>query len=128
MENDKPGAGGLGDSLRRLSGSLLEGLQLRLDLALVEVQEEKQRLFVLLAGLLLVAGSAFMAFLCLNLLLIASFWDHRISLALGLSVFYALTAAVAGWAVVRWFRSSPGPFAATLEEIRKDRVYLTPDR
>ncbi len=78
MQNDKPGARSLGDSLRRLGGTLLEGLQLRLDLALVEVQEEKQRLFALLAGLLLVAGSAFMAFLCLNLLLIASFWDHRV--------------------------------------------------
>ena len=56
MERDKRGRAGLGESLRRLGGCLLDGLQLRVDLALLEVQEEKERLLGLLAGMLLVVA------------------------------------------------------------------------
>jgi uncharacterized membrane protein YqjE len=69
--------------------------------------------------------SAFMAFLCLNLLVFVVFWDeHRVAAALVLSAFYLLVAIVGGLYVRRRGRTAAHPFSASLAELRKDQAAM----
>ncbi len=119
---------GIARSVGRVWNGLLEGLQYRLDLLVLELKEEKERLFGFVVGALLVSGLVFMAFLSLNWLLIASFWEQRVPLAVGLFVFYSLAALIAGWQFRRRLRASATPLPATVEEFRKDRAAMTSGR
>jgi uncharacterized membrane protein YqjE len=115
----------IGRSVGRVWAGLLEALQYRLDLLALELKEEKEHLFGLLVGVLLVAGLVFMAFLTLNCLLIVTFWDHRVLLSGGLFLLYLLAALIAGWQFRRRLRATPPPLSATIEEFRKDRSAMS---
>jgi uncharacterized membrane protein YqjE len=116
-----PGDAGPIASARALGATLLEILHTRIELAVVELQEEGQRRKEMLV-LAAVAG----AFLALAALLLAAFvvvlfWDSHRVLAAG-----AVTAAYLGvglWALARLrsqAREAPPPFEATLAELAKD--------
>ena len=113
------------NSLKRVSGTAWQGLEYRADLLATEVQEEKNRL-VLLAVLAQIAlFSAFMAFVCLNVLVFILFWDtHRTAVAVAMVAFYLAVTIILGVYVHRRAKTAPPPFAATLEELRKDREAL----
>ena len=111
-------------SVRRASGVAWQGLEHRAELASIEFREEWHRLVGLIALMQVAVLSAFMAFLCLNVLLFAAFWNTRVGLAIALAVFYALVAAGIG-VYLRWrSTTAPQPFASTIEELRKDREAL----
>jgi len=112
-------------SLGQLWGSLLEGLVLRLDLFALEVKEEKERLFVflLLGGAF--ALSAFMAFLVLNLAILVVAGEHRGVVLVAMVAFYALLACGLALGLWRRVRAAPAPFAATIEEIKKDQALFS---
>ncbi|MDM7941166.1 MAG: phage holin family protein [Hydrogenophaga sp.] len=117
----------LGTSLKGLTATVLELLQLRLELLSVEAQEEVLRV----AGLL-VYGAVAVAFLSLGLgflamLITVALWDtHRLlPLAVFAGVFLVL-GVVAGWLASERLRSGTRLFSATVEELRQDREGLRP--
>jgi len=112
-------------SLKTLAGTVLELLQLRLELLSVEAQEEVQRL-----GGLLVYGAVAVTFLSLGLgflaiLITVALWDsHRL---LALSVFATLFLTLGG--VCAWLareRALAGTrfFSSSADELKRDRESL----
>lgn len=115
----------LSASLKGLTATVLELLQLRLELLSVEAQEE-----VLRVGGLLVYGAVAVAFLSLGLgflsmLITVALWDsHRLlTLALFAGVFLGL-GVVAAWLARDRVRSGTRLFSATVEELKQDREEL----
>lgn len=115
----------LSASLKGLTATVLELLQLRLELLSVEAQEE-----VLRVGGLLVFGAVAVAFVSLGLgflamLVTVAFWDtHRL---LPLAVFAGLflgLGVVAAWFARERVRSGTRLFSATVEELKQDREGL----
>ena len=115
----------LSASLKGLTATVLELLQLRLELLSVEAQEE-----VLRVGGLLVYGAVAVAFLSLGLgflamLITVALWDtHRLlPLAVFTGVFISL-GFVAAWFARERLRSGTRLFSATVEELKQDREEL----
>ncbi|MDR7151128.1 putative membrane protein YqjE [Hydrogenophaga palleronii] len=115
----------LSASLKTLAGTVLELLQLRLELLSVEAQEEVQRL-----GGLLVYGAVAVTFVSLGLgflsiLITVALWEsHRL---LALSVFATLFLTLGG--VFAWMareRALAGTrfFSSSAEELKRDRESL----
>jgi len=122
VASGKPGRSGLLRSLGRVWSRVLEGLLDRGELLAVELKEEKERFLGLLLSGVLVALLAFMAFLILNLTIVAVAWEHRIAVLLGMFAFYLVLAVGIGLALWHRVRSTPAPFAATMEALKKDRA------
>ena len=117
----------LAASVRGLAATLLELLQVRLELLSVEAQEEVLRVTGLLA-----CGAIAIMFLSLGLgflaiLITVALWDSQRLLALGVfaAVFLAL-GLVAAWRARSHLRSGSRLFAASIEELRSDREALKP--
>lgn len=109
-------------------GTLLEMLQVRLELFNVEAQEELQRvlgllLFGAVALVLLSLGLVF-----LSMLITIALWDsHRLlALAVFATLFLSLGAVCAWVARQRARASGTRFFAASAEELRRDRERLKP--
>lgn len=112
----------LRQSVGDIAGTLLSIVHTRLELFALEASAQKARLFKL-------AGMAFAALLFLTLAVLVFsiafalyFWpgEHRY-LALGLlALVYALLGLGLFWAVRRALLEDPAPFAATLDELRRD--------
>ncbi len=119
MERARPR---LGESLRGLIDSGLQTVQTRIELLVLEIQEEKLRLTGLvinavLCGLLLGFGIVF-----LMVFLTVLFWDEHRLLALGVGTGICLLGgAWAGFRVAGAFRSGSQLFSASLAELRLDR-------
>jgi uncharacterized membrane protein YqjE len=115
----------LSSSLRGLASTVLELLQLRLELLSVEAQEE-----VLRVGALLVYGAVAVAFLSLGvvflaLLITVALWDSHRLLALALfTALFLLMGGVAAWLARERVRSGTRLFSASVEELRQDREDL----
>ena len=114
------------DALKGFGKSLVAGLAQRLDLFSVELEEEQRHLLTVLFLVLATALSAFMAFLCLNLVVILLSWEgNRLLVALMLATFYIALAGGAALWLRRVIGPSHRPFAASLEEFRKDCASIT---
>ena len=121
---------GLLGSLRNLLAHGLELAQVRLELFLTELEEEKQRLLKLLAF-----GAAALLLLIVGLVFLAIFitvwlWDEHRLLALGLcSLFFLGSGFIALSAARGAARRDGKPLAATLDELAQDQAALrTPPR
>lgn len=121
---------GLLGSLRNLLAHGLELAQVRLELLLTELEEEKTRLLKLLAY-----GAAALLLLMMGLVFLAVFitvllWDEHRLLALGLCSFFFLgTGLLALAGVSRLAHRDEKPLAASLNELAQDRSALqTPPR
>lgn len=108
-------------SARALGATVIELVRTRVELAVVELQEEGQRRTRMLA--LAAAAGAFLALAALLLaaFIVIAFWDnHRLLAAAGVTAAYA---GLGVWALLRLKRldrESPAPFEATLAELAKD--------
>lgn len=112
-------------SLRGLLASLVGLAATRLQLAGIELSEEKQRLLGALALLLGAMLFAALGLLVLSFLVVAWFWDsQRWAALIGLTLVYALLAAALAWKLKRELASHPPLFQATAEELQKDRDLL----
>ena len=115
-------------SLRRVFGTLIAMGRTRFELLVVEFEEERARL-----GVLLLLGA--LTFLCLmlgiilvNFLIIVAFWDtYRLHSVVVLAIVYLLVAFVLWRMVVAKAREQPRLFSATLEELRRDESQLRSD-
>jgi len=118
-------AGGLLDSLKTLVRTLLALGQTRLEIFGSDVEEQvallvREVLLGLISLICLCLGIVFAA-----LFFAILFWDTHRLLVLGLFAAAFLIASGAGFAALRAVsRDRPRPFAATIEELRKDRDLL----
>ena len=109
----------------RLWAGLLEAAHLRLELFALELGEERKRLGNLVVSALVVVFAVFTLVLSLELALLAVFWDtHRVGIAVGSCVFYAVLAAVAAFLHRRRSRRQSPPFAATASVLADDERAL----
>ncbi|MBI5780396.1 MAG: phage holin family protein [Rhodocyclales bacterium] len=109
---------------RRLLEHLLEGGEMRLRLAVLELEEERARLFdlFLLAGLSLVLATLGLAFV--GVLVIATFWEtHRLVAIAAVAAVFLLGAVWAAWQLRRLARRR-SLLRATLEQLATDRQLL----
>ena len=120
-EDKKPG---LFASLKRLLKTILAIAENRLELLLVEFQEERWRFFeaLLLAGIVfilalmtLMVATVTIVVICVN--------NHQIGLVVVLGLIYLLATIGCYWRL-RSRLKSWAPFAATLAEIKKDKACL----
>jgi len=110
---------------KRVLVTLMSMLQTRLEMAALELGEEKARLLSLIfTGL---SALIFMSFAVLmgSLLIVAWFWEtHRMASLAGLAVFYAFLAFVLWRRLQFALEHQPPAFAYTLAELAKDRDSL----
>lgn len=111
--------------LRRIGAALVEALQLRYELASVEMREERGRLVGLLFQAVSTALLFCMAFLFLNLVLLLTWWEYRVAIALALGGLYLVGAIVLAFVLRYRLRHQSPPFAGTVEELRKDVAALS---
>jgi uncharacterized membrane protein YqjE len=120
---------GLFDSLKGLLATLIAIVHNRLELLSTELQEEIERVALLLLWGAMALFFAFLGITFIGLLVVIAFWDeHRLlaaALLAGLFVALALVAAVAAW---KQIGTKPRPFDASLSELVKDRDHLAPRR
>lgn len=112
-------------TLRRLGGSLLALGRIRLELLSIEIQEEKERLALLLFWSLFTAMLCGFGLMFLALCLTAAWWDTHRLVALGVSC--AVFTAFALFGVVRLRRllsRDARPLSASLAELRDDEAGL----
>jgi uncharacterized membrane protein YqjE len=113
-------------ALRRLAATVIELVQTRLELAVTEFDEVRVR-FVYIA----VAAAAALFLLAfglasLTLLIVVLYWDtHRLAAIAVFTILYFAGAGAAAWYVASQLRAAQSSFAATLEELRRDRDELT---
>ena len=115
---------GLLAPVTRLLKTLVNLLENRLELFLVEVQEERVRLVEVLLLAAMGGLAALMTLILITLTVVVIFWEnHRVLVLVLFTLAYAAAAAIAFWTlrsrVQRW-----QAFTATLEQIKKDRAWL----
>jgi uncharacterized membrane protein YqjE len=125
MEPATPAPGGYLSSLRSLADGLIAGVQDRLALFTVELQEEKFRLVQTFIWISAAVFTGMMAITFASLTLVYLFWDSaRLAVLVGLTVLYigALVAIIVMFR--RYLARQPSPFSATLRELSDDRACI----
>ena len=124
MDTSTEPSPGLFSAVRRLLNTALAGVENRIKLFLVELREERFRIFeVLLLGC---AGAllGFMALLTVTVTLVVVFWDSaRVQVLVVLSAGYSVATIGIFWRLKILLRDWSS-FAATLSELKKDRACL----
>jgi uncharacterized membrane protein YqjE len=122
MDTSTDSSPGLFSSVKRLLNTALAEVENRIELFLLELREERSRLFdVLLLGC--AAGMlGFMALLTVTVTLVVIFWDSaRVPVLVVLSACYSLGTLGVLWRLKVMMRSWSS-FSATLDELKKDRA------
>ena len=120
-----PSASGFVGALRTLVDGLVTGVQHRIELFSVELQEEKFRLVQIFIWISAAVFAGVMAFAFVSLTLVYFFWESaRLPVLGGLALFY--TAALLGIVLAfrRFLARQPQPFSATLSELSEDRACI----
>jgi uncharacterized membrane protein YqjE len=121
MENPADSPPGIFASLKRLSKTLLLIAQNRLELALVELQEERSRFVeVLLLAAMVVVLASMTLLVATTTLVVLCVRANRFDLLAGLIGVFLLATAGFFWRL-RWCLKNWTPFAATLAELKKDK-------
>ena len=117
--------GGLLQSIKHLGHTLLGAAQTRLEILATEIEEERVRLERMLLVALAAAFCIGMAIVLGVGLVVLYFWDTHRLLAVGvLALAFLVAGAVFGLMLRNSARSRPKPFAATRDELAKDRAAL----
>ena len=127
METRSSPPPGLVDSFRTLGDGLVAGVQDRIALFAVEVQEEKFRLIQTFVWISAAVFTGMMTVMFASLTLVYLFWEtDRLAALGGLTLLYAggLLAIIISFR--RFLARQPAPFAATLDEIGEDRACIQP--
>jgi len=123
MDDSQHEPDGLLATGKRILRSVGDLVQSRLELFLLELKEERIRL---LDALLLVAACGVCALMTLALFtftLVVIFWEHRGLVLVGLTLAYGGGAVASFWTLRNRLRVWQS-FAATLDQIKKDRACL----
>jgi uncharacterized membrane protein YqjE len=119
------GFGFLG-SIRRMFDNAVGAFHSRVELIVVELQEERDRALNILVWSGVLLFLIFMAIVAFTFCVVVALWQYAIWVGLGLGVIYLLGAAVAA-SVVRKRLKQPF-FAETMSQLRKDREWLSPSQ
>lgn len=99
----------------------IELVQTRLELIVVELEEEMHRLAVTLLWSIVGILAGGLTVLLLAVTIVIAFWDgHRLLAASLVTVVFALITATAVYVVRQRGAQRPGLLAATLAELRRD--------
>lgn len=113
------------DSVKELAATLLAMAQTRLELFSIELEEHRMWLSSVLVWTLVALFCAGVGVLLLTLILVIAFWDTHRLLALAVPAALFLLGAALSWLVVLGKARAKGPlFAASIEELSKDRKEL----
>ena len=116
---------GLGSAAARLGASLLGLVRTRLELASVELAEERDRVQYQVASLVLAIAMFMFALLFAAAWIVVYFWDTNRLTAIAV---VAIVFAAAGAALLvlrsKAVSAAPMPFAATIAEFERDRAAL----
>ncbi len=118
---------GLFASLKRLWRTLLAIALNRLELLLVELQEERRRTVQALLLILAVGALALMTLFVGTFTLVVVFWEHRVIVLVALTLAY-LVATVGAYRKLSRMLSDWPAFSATLAELKKDKAWLEETR
>ena len=123
--NPQESGGGLRGALARLTAAGIEFSRTRVELATLEFTEERERTAERLVLVVAAALGFAFALLGASAFVVVWFWDTHRLVALGaITVAYALVGVIAAVRLRNRQRSAPKPFAATLAELERDRVWL----
>jgi uncharacterized membrane protein YqjE len=128
MTDSSSSSPGLIQSVRELADGLVGSAQDRLALLAVEIQEEKFRLiqaFLWLAAIFF-SGLLAVGFLSLTIVYCCQ-GSARLVALIVLTVAYLAALAVLCLGARRYFAKESRPFAATLNEISRDRACIRPE-
>lgn len=118
--------GGLFDSLKTLSATLVAIGRTRLELLSVDIEEERVWLTSMLAWALGALFCAALSIVLALLFIVVAFWDTHRLLALAIPALLLMLGAVAAGKVVQEkMRAKPRLFAASIAELSKDQEHLT---
>lgn len=116
---------GLLQPVKEVIAVLSAALHTRLELSVLELEEEFERSKQLLARFLMLICGASFGFVLLNIFLVALFWQNGWIAAIGmLALVYFGVALYAGIGLKNAMRRPGGLFPATLAELAKDRDHL----
>lgn len=120
--NPNDGAGGLFESLKRLSGTLEGVARTRFELLSTDVAEERQRAVSLIVFGLVGLFCLGVGSVLLSVLIVVAYWESHRFLALGglTGVFLAASAATVGIAFHK-MQTAPRLFSATRAQLSRDR-------
>lgn len=124
-EESHAAAGGLFESLKTLSVSLVGIVHTRLELLSTDVAEEREHLITHLVWVLVALFFFGVGVVLLAILIAVFFWESHRLMALGwLTGLFLTTSAGAGWLAIHKIRTKPRLFAASLAELSKDKQQL----
>jgi uncharacterized membrane protein YqjE len=125
-EESHAATGGLFDSLKTLTGSLVGIVHTRLELLSTDIAEERAHLTTLLVLGLVALFSLGVGVVLLAILIAVAFWEsHRLAALGGLTAFFLIAGAGLVWFAMHKARTRPRLFEASLAELSKDRQQLT---
>jgi uncharacterized membrane protein YqjE len=125
-EKSQAAAGGLFESLKTLSVSLVGIVHTRLELLSTDIAEEREHLITLLLLALLALFFLGMGVLLLVLLIVVAFWEsHRLLAVGGLAGLFLIASAGTTWFALHKTRTKPRLFEASLAELSRDRQHLS---
>lgn len=124
-EESHAASGGLFESLKTLSVSLVSIVQTRLELLSTDVAEEREQLTSFLVLVLGALGFLGVGVVLLAILIVVAFWEtHRFLALAGLAGFFLTAGIGLGWYAMHRVRTKPRLFEASLAELSKDRQHL----
>jgi uncharacterized membrane protein YqjE len=117
---------GLRGAVEALGGAVLGLLHTRLELAAVELDEVRERAIERLVFVLVAVLSLAFAVFGASALIVVAFWDtNRIAALLIVVLFYVVVGLFALWRLAARGRAEQPPFAETIAQFERDRVWLT---
>ncbi len=126
-EEPQAASGGLFESLKTLSMSLVGMVHTRLELLSNDVAEEREQLTSFLVLVMVALGCLGLGVVLLAILIVVAFWEtHRFLALAGLTGLFLTTGVGLGWYAMHRVRTKPRLFEASLAELSKDRQHLGP--
>ena len=114
-------AAGLASALSGMGATAGALLRTRLELATVEFAEERERIKMLLALIVVATMFACFALVAVSVWIVVWLWDsHPLAAVAGVAIFHALIAGGAVLALKQQLQAHGRPFAATLAELERD--------
>lgn len=124
-EESHAASGGLFESLKTLSVSLISIVQTRLELLSTDVAEEREQLTSFLVLVLVALSFLGVGVVLLAILIVVAFWEtHRLLALAGLTGLFLTAGIGLGWYAMHRVRTKPRLFEASLAELSKDRQHL----
>jgi uncharacterized membrane protein YqjE len=125
-EESHAATGGLFDSLKTLSGSVVGIVHTRLELLSTDIAEERAHLTTLLVLGMVSLFCLGVGVVLLAILIVVAFWEsHRLAALGGLTALFLIAGAGLAWLAMHKARTRPRLFEASLAELSKDRQQLS---